>query len=108
MVVVHGGHGGSRHGLNPVGGPISVWAGEKAVLPNAAGHANPGSLPHRRGAIRGLIVMPALVNVLPLTAYLIEALGPWQRSVRHLWTLGIGWAAAFWWWFRDHPSDHQV
>jgi MFS transporter, ACS family, glucarate transporter len=127
------GHWGDRYGSRSVLTRIVIWwslftaltgtatgffsllavrflfgAGEAGALPNAARVTQTWFPPARRGAIRGLIVMPALVGstvASPLTAYLIEAVG-WRWVFGIYGLVGIGWAVAFRSWFRDHPSEH--
>jgi MFS family permease len=84
-------------------------AGEAGALPNAARVTQSWFPPARRGATRGVIVMPALVGstvAAPLTAYLIAAAG-WRWVFGIYGILGIAWAALFWYWFRDHPAQHR-
>jgi MFS family permease len=127
------GHWGDRYGSRSVLTRIVIWwslftaltgsatgflslivvrflfgAGEAGAFPNAARVTQTWFPPDRRGSIRGLIVMPALVGstvASPLTAYLIEAIG-WRWVFRIYGLVGLLWAAAFWWWFRDHPAEH--
>lgn len=127
------GHWGDRYGSRSVLTRIVIWwsvftaltgaatgvfsllavrflfgAGEAGALPNAARVTQTWFPPARRGAIRGIIVMPALVGstvAAPLTAYLIAAVG-WRWVFALYGILGIGWATAFWWWFRDDPGKH--
>ncbi len=127
------GHLGDRHGSRGVLTRIVVWwsvfttatgmasgfvfllaarflfgVGEAGALPNAVRVTETWFPPEHRGAIRGLVNVPALVGGMvapPLTAYLIQVVG-WRWVFGIYGLAGVVWAVAFWSWFRDRPADH--
>jgi MFS family permease len=83
-------------------------AGEAGALPNAARVLSRWFPDGRRGPAQGLITTANLVGgaVAPLmTAVIIRAAG-WRWAFLAFGCLGLVWAAAFGWWFRDDPADH--
>jgi sugar phosphate permease len=83
-------------------------AGEAGALPNAARVIARWFPPGRRGAAQGALTTSALLGgaAAPvLTAYLIRQTG-WRLSFMIFGSLGIVWAVAFSFWFRDDPAEH--
>jgi sugar phosphate permease len=83
-------------------------AGEAGALPNAARVIARWFPPGRRGAAQGALTTSALLGgaAAPvLTAYLIKQAG-WRLSFILFGSLGLFWAAAFAFWFRDNPAEH--
>lgn len=83
-------------------------AGEAGALPNAARVTQTWFPAGKRGRVRGMINMPALIGGVvapPATALLIEQVG-WRMVFVVYGTLGIVWSMAFWWWYRDSPQLH--
>jgi sugar phosphate permease len=83
-------------------------AGEAGALPNSARVIARWFPPGGRGPAQGMITTSALVGgaVAPvIAAYLIKLAG-WRLSFVIFGSLGVVWAAAFYWWFRDDPARH--
>jgi ACS family glucarate transporter-like MFS transporter len=83
-------------------------AGEAGALPNAARVIARWFPPGRRGAAQGALTTSALLGgaAAPvLTAYLIKQAG-WRWTFVLFGNLGVVWAAAFYFWFRDDPAEH--
>jgi ACS family glucarate transporter-like MFS transporter len=83
-------------------------AGEAGAYPNAARVTSRWFPPHERGRVQGLFLMPALLGGMAaptLTAYLIEFSG-WRSAFILYCLVGVAWAAAFAFWFRDDPAAH--
>jgi len=85
-------------------------AGEAGAFPNAARVVTRWFPPHERGFARGAITTTSQLGgaiTPPLAAWLIVLAG-WRWTFAIFGLLGVGWAAAFYWWFRDEPSDHSA
>jgi MFS family permease len=83
-------------------------AGEAGALPNVTRVIDRWLPAAARGRMAGFINMPALVGgmIAPIaTAYLIELIG-WRWVFAIYGSLGLGWVAAFAWWFRETPREH--
>ncbi|HMC63639.1 MAG TPA: MFS transporter, partial [Gemmataceae bacterium] len=87
-------------------------AGEAGALPNAARVVTRWFPPDRRGPAQGLINTSMLIGgafVPTVTAELIEVEWIGWRGVFFLYgSLGILWAAAFYWWFVDNPAENPA
>jgi len=85
-------------------------AGEAGALPNAARIVARWFPPGKRGPAQGLLNTSALVGgaVAPVAAaYIIEVYG-WRAAFFIFGGLGVIWAAAFYYWFRDDPAQHPA
>jgi ACS family glucarate transporter-like MFS transporter len=83
-------------------------AGEAGALPNTARVLARWFPPGKRGPAQGLINTSMLIGgaATPvLAAYLMKHVG-WRWSFLLFASLGLVWAAAFYFWFRDDPADH--
>ncbi len=83
-------------------------AGEAGAYPNTARVVSRWFPPHERGRVQGTIITCALVGgaVAPAAvAYLIEAFKSWRLPFVVFGGIGMVWAAAFYWWFRDDPRE---
>jgi ACS family glucarate transporter-like MFS transporter len=61
-----------------------------------------------RGTVNGINFSAGRLGAafaLPMVAWLIEALG-WRESFTILGIIGIVWAVAWYFWFRDEPTEH--
>lgn len=84
-------------------------AGEAGAYPNAARVFTKWFPAVERGRMQGIMLATALIGGAAspaLAAYLIEAAG-WRWTFVVFGTVGLVWAAGFWWWFRDDPADHK-
>lgn len=128
---VPAGHWGDRYGSRGVLTRIVVWwsaftiltgaatglgmligirflfgAGEAGAYPNVARVLSRWFPADQRGSAQGLVITSAQVGgaISPaLAAYLIEYFG-WRATFAIFGSLGIVWAAAFYYWFRDEPG----
>ncbi len=85
-------------------------AGEAGAYPNAARVIARWFPLEERGRVQGLMLTAAQLGgtVAPaLAAYLIVAVG-WRWTFVVFSALGLVWAAAFYWWFRDDPATHPA
>jgi MFS transporter, ACS family, glucarate transporter len=129
------GHWGDRFGSRGVIARIVVWwsiftaltgaafgfsslvairflfgAGEAGAFPNAARVVTRWFPPGERGFARGAITTTSMLGgaiAPPLAAALINAAG-WRATFAIFGVLGLFWAAAFYWWFRDDPAQHAA
>lgn len=128
------GHWGDRYGSRGVITRIVIWwsvftaltgaawgvyslvairflfgAGEAGAYPNAA-RVVPRWFPQSsRGLARGAITFTSFIGAAiapPLAAYLIGRVG-WRATFGIFGAVGIVWAIAFYWWFRDDPAEHR-
>lgn len=85
-------------------------AGEAGALPNAARVVARWFPSGKRGPAQGLINTSSLVGaaVAPVAAaYIIQVYG-WRPTFGIFGLLGVFWAAAFYYWFRDDPAQHPA
>jgi len=83
-------------------------AGEAGAFPNASRVVTRWFPPRDRGKARGAITTTSLLGgamTPPVAAYLIGLVG-WRWTFVIFGALGIVWAAAFYYWFRDDPAEH--
>lgn len=83
-------------------------AGEAGAYPNTARVVSRWFPPQERGRVQGTIITCALVGgaVAPAAvAYLIEVFKSWRLPFVVFGIVGMAWAAAFYWWYRDEPSE---
>src|SRR3954466_5039139 len=83
-------------------------AGEAGAFPNAARVVTHWFPANERGVARGAITTTSQIGgaiALPVAAYLILLVG-WRWTFEIFGLLGIGWTAAFYFWFRDNPHEH--
>src|SRR5262249_24930980 len=84
-------------------------AGEAGALPNVARVVSRWFPLAVRGSVQGLVTTAALAGgtVSPtVAAYLIVWLG-WRWTFVVFGAVGVVWAAAFYYWFRDDPAEHS-
>jgi MFS family permease len=84
-------------------------AGEAGALPNSARVVARWFPPGQRGPAQGLINTSMLVGgaATPvLVGYLVKHL-EWRWAFLLFASLGVLWAAGFFYWFRDDPADHS-
>ncbi len=82
--------------------------GEAGAYPNAARILTRWFPTHERGRVQGVMLSVSLFGgaIAPtLAAFIIEAVG-WRWNFVVFGSLGLVWAAGFWWWFRDRPDEH--
>ncbi len=85
-------------------------AGEAGAFPNVARVVTRWFPATERGIVRGTISTTSLVGgalAPPIAAYLIKLVG-WQWTFGIFGLVGVAWAAAFYWWFRDNPAEHPA
>ena len=86
-------------------------AGEAGAIPNSARilmHWFPDT---ERGRMQGLFQASMHVGgaVAPLVAaWLIDSPAGWRGTFMIFGGVGVVWAAIFYWWFRDKPSEHPA
>lgn len=83
-------------------------AGEAGALPNAARVVARWFPESERSLVRGLITSCMQLGgaISPMLAALLIAEFGWQWSFATFGVLGLIWAGAFYWWFRDDPAAH--
>jgi ACS family glucarate transporter-like MFS transporter len=85
-------------------------AGEAGAYPNAA-RIIARWFPHtERGRAQGIVITSAQLGgaLAPVVAaYLIAEIG-WRATFVAFSSLGLVWAVAFYWWFRDDPAEHPA
>ena len=82
--------------------------GEAGAYPNAARILTRWFPTHERGRVQGIMLSVSLFGgaIAPtLAAYIIDAVG-WRWNFAVFGSIGLVWAAGFWWWFRDTPVEH--
>jgi sugar phosphate permease len=92
-----------------VGVRFLFGAGEAGAFPNVARVVTRWFPPAEQGFVRGTITTTSLVGgaLSPqLAAWLINQFG-WRWTFAVFGLVGVVWAAAFWWWFRDDPHEMQ-
>lgn len=85
-------------------------AGEAGAFPNVARVLSRWFPDHERGRAQGILLAASLVGgaVAPfLAAVLIQAIG-WRWTFAAFGSVGVVWAAGFYFWFRDDPADHPA
>lgn len=83
-------------------------AGEAGAFPNAARVSSRWFAAEWRSRAQGMIVTCSQLGgaVAPVVAdYCIRWVG-WRLAFVFFGGMGMVWAAAFYWWFRDNPADH--
>lgn len=83
-------------------------AGEAGAFPNAARVVSRWFPEHERGRAQGILLAASQIGgaIAPfLAALLIEHFG-WRSTFAIFGILGFFWAAGFYAWFRDDPSEH--
>ena len=84
-------------------------AGEAGAFPNTARVVTRWFPKEERSLARGVILFSAQAGgaISPIIAvFVIERVG-WRWAFGVFGSLGIVWAAAFYWWFRDDPAAHR-
>src|SRR5687768_5627980 len=83
-------------------------AGEAGAFPNVARVVTRWFPPDKRGLARGAITTVSLLGGAAsgfLAPPLIQGVG-WRWTFVIFGAVGIAWAVAFYWWFRDDPAEH--
>ena len=83
-------------------------AGEAGALPNSARILREWFPDSARGRAQGIVTTAMLLGGAASNAtsqWLIDKIG-WRWSFPVFALVGVGWAAAFYLWFRDDPADH--
>lgn len=127
------GHLGDRYGSRGVLARIVIWwsaftaltgavfgfwsllavrflfgAGEAGALPNAARVVRRWFPESARGTAAGVVTTAMMVGgafAPKAAAELIQGVG-WRMSFVLFGAVGVVWAAAFYWWYRDDPAEH--
>ena len=85
-------------------------AGEAGAFPNVARVLSRWFPDEERGRAQGLLLAASSIGgaIAPfLAAVLIQGIG-WRWTFAIFGARGRGWAAGFWWWFRDDPATHPA
>lgn len=85
-------------------------AGEAGAFPNVARVLSRWFPAAERGRAQGVLLAASQVGgaVAPfLAALLIQTIG-WRWTFAVFGSVGVVWAAGFWWWFRDDPAEHPA
>jgi ACS family glucarate transporter-like MFS transporter len=85
-------------------------AGEAGAFPNMALAFSRWFPRRERGTANGVLFLGSRVGGMlsaPVAWLLIRRWG-WRTSFVMFGTLGLGWAAAWYWWFRDRPREHPA
>lgn len=85
-------------------------AGEAGAFPNVARVMSRWFPDHERGRAQGVLLAASQVGgaLAPfLAAVLILNIG-WRWTFVTFASVGVVWAAGFWWWFRDDPATHPA
>ncbi|MBK7927033.1 MAG: MFS transporter [Bryobacterales bacterium] len=82
-------------------------AGEAGAYPNSSAAISRWFPFVERARAHGLVWMASRVGgaISPLLVVPIQAAYGWRASFMVFGVMGILWAAAWYWWFRDHPSE---
>jgi len=83
--------------------------GEAGVLPSLARAFSRWLSPHARGRAFGLTIMAAALGgaaTQPIVVALLERIS-WRYAFPIFGSVGLVWAAAWFWWFRDDPRQHR-
>jgi ACS family glucarate transporter-like MFS transporter len=84
--------------------------GEAGAFPGMARAVYSWIPVQERGLVKGINFSASRIGAavtMPLLPVMIEALG-WQQSFLVLMLVGFGWAAVWWFWFRDEPDQHPT
>ena len=90
-------------------GPVPLRCRRGGRLPNAARVLREWFPESSRGRAQGIITTAMMVGGAvspPAAQALINAFG-WRRTFVVFGLVGLAWAAAFYWWFRDDPAEHS-
>lgn len=85
-------------------------AGEAGALPNSARVLRAWFPESSRGRAQGIVTTAMLLGgaaSYTSSQWLIDRIG-WRWSFAVFALLGVGWALAFYAWFRDNPADHRA
>lgn len=82
-------------------------AGEAGAYPNSSAAISRWFPFVERARAHGLVWMASRVGgaISPLLVVPIQAAYGWRTSFIVFGVMGVAWAAAWYWWFRDHPSE---
>jgi MFS family permease len=86
-------------------------AGEAGAIPNAARIMKLWFPPTRRGQTQGWFQASMHVGgtIAPIVAgWIIDSPAGWRGAFWLFGSVGVVWAAAFYWWFRDTPAEHPA
>lgn len=85
-------------------------AGEAGAIPNAARVIKIWFPPSERGRMQGFLQASMHVGgaAAPMVAAWIIALSSWRWTFFLFGGVGVAWATAFFWWFRDSPRMHPA
>lgn len=84
-------------------------AGEAGAFPGMARAVYSWIPVAERGLVKGINFSASRLGAavtMPLLPWMIATLG-WKESFVVLMLVGFGWAAAWWFWFRDEPAEHR-
>lgn len=89
---------------------ILFGVGEAGAFPGMARAVYSWIPVQERGLVKGINFSASRIGAavtMPLLPMMIEALG-WRQSFLVLMLVGFGWAAVWWFWFRDEPEQHPT
>jgi MFS transporter, ACS family, glucarate transporter len=83
-------------------------AGEAGAFPNVARVLAVWFPDHERGRAQGILLAASQIGgaLAPFVAALMIQWVGWRWMFVVFGSLGVVWAAGFWWWFRDDPKQH--
>lgn len=93
-----------------VGVRFLFGAGEAGAFPNVARVMSRWFPDAERGRAQGVLLAASQLGgaLAPfLAAVLIQKIG-WRLTFAIFGSVGVVWAAGFWWWFRDDPATHPA
>lgn len=85
-------------------------AGEAGAFPNVARVLSRWFPESERGRAQGILLAASQIGgaAAPFLAALLIGSFGWRLTFVMFGSVGVVWAAGFWWWFRDEPSDHPA
>ncbi len=89
---------------------ILFGVGEAGAFPGMARAVYSWIPVQERGLVKGINFSASRIGAavtMPLLPMMIQALG-WRQSFFALMLVGFGWAAVWWFWFRDEPEQHPT
>jgi MFS transporter, ACS family, glucarate transporter len=89
---------------------FAFGAGEAGAFPNIARGLTRWFPREQRGRAQGVIWTTARLGgavSAPLTLIVMNLIG-WRATFVFYGAIGLVWAWAFWWWYRDEPAEHPA
>ena len=85
-------------------------AGEAGAFPNASVVVSRWFTPRQRASMAGVLLAASQVGgaIAPLLVVPIQRHYGWRMSFYVFGAVGLGWAAVWYWWFRDSPEEKRA